>query len=85
MKTITLRRIPRDLARAIEKRARASGLSLAKTVIELCAEGAGLRKPNRPVLHHDLDALAGTWTEEEAASFEAALGEQRKIDPELWK
>jgi hypothetical protein len=85
VKTITLRRIPRDLARFIEKRARASGQSLARTVIELCAEGAGLRKPEEPVLHHDLDALAGTWTEEEASVFETALREQRKIDAEPWK
>lgn len=34
-------------------------------------------------LHGDLDHLAGTWTDEEAAEFDAALAEQRKIDPEL--
>lgn len=34
-------------------------------------------------LHHDLDHLAGTWSDEEAAEFDAALAEQRKIDPEL--
>lgn len=85
MKTITLRRIPSDLARIIEKRARAKGLSLAKAVLDLCKEGAGIRRPARPALHHDLDALAGTWTQAEAAAFEAALREQRKIDPELWE
>lgn len=36
-------------------------------------------------LHHDLDHLAGTWSDEEAAEFDAALAEQRKIDPELWE
>ena len=85
MKTITLRRIPRDLARVIEKRAREKGLSLAKTVLDLCEEGAGIRRSAQPVVHHDLDALAGTWTQEEAATFEAALRDQRKIDPELWE
>jgi hypothetical protein len=85
MKTITLRNIPRDLAKVIEKKARASGQSLARTVLDLCKEGAGIRRPAQPALHHDLDALAGTWTEEEAAAFESALREQRKIDPELWE
>ncbi|MFY9820926.1 MAG: hypothetical protein WAM82_06055 [Thermoanaerobaculia bacterium] len=28
--------------------------------------------------HHDLDHLAGTWSEEEASTFEAALLEQRR-------
>ncbi|MEW6325161.1 MAG: hypothetical protein AB1515_07215 [Nitrospirota bacterium] len=31
--------------------------------------------------HHDLDALAGTWTRDEATVFEKLLAEQRKIDP----
>jgi hypothetical protein len=31
-----------------------------------------------PELHHDLDHLAGTWSEEEAATFEDALLEQRR-------
>ena len=35
-------------------------------------------------LHHDLDHLAVTWTDEEAAAFDAALAEQRRVDPELW-
>jgi nitric oxide reductase large subunit len=35
-------------------------------------------------LHYDLDHLAGTWSEEEAAAFDTALAEQRRIDPELW-
>ena len=34
---------------------------------------------------HDLDHLAGTWSRKEAAAFESALREQRKIDPELWR
>jgi len=85
MKTITLRSIPRDLARVLEQRARAKGQSLAKTVLDLLEESAGIRRQAPPALHHDLDALAGTWTEEEGAAFEAALREQRRIDPELWQ
>ena len=33
--------------------------------------------------HHDLDALAGTWTEEDWAEFERALAEQRRIEPDV--
>jgi hypothetical protein len=32
-----------------------------------------------------LNHLAGTWTDEEAAEFDAALAEQRRIEPELWE
>lgn len=36
-------------------------------------------------IYHDLDFLAGTWSEEDANAFDAASAETRKIDPELWK
>jgi hypothetical protein len=35
--------------------------------------------------YRDLEALAGSWTKEEAAAFEKHLAAQRKIDRELWK
>lgn len=86
MKAITLRNIPPRLARAIEKTAARSGLSLNKAVIRLLEEGLGLddglRKPH---LYDDLDELAGSWTAEEAAEFDEALRGMRTIDPELWK
>jgi len=34
--------------------------------------------------HHELDALAGTWSEEEAAAFTAAIEDTERIDPEMW-
>lgn len=70
MAVITLRNIRAKLRQVIEKRAYKDGSSLNETVIR--------------GLHHDLDHLAGTWSEEEAAAFEAALAEQRRVDPELW-
>jgi uncharacterized protein YukJ len=36
-------------------------------------------------VHHDLDALAGTWSHEDATAFEAATLETRQIDAELWQ
>jgi hypothetical protein len=33
---------------------------------------------------HDLDYLAGTWSEEEYKNFEEFIKCFRKIDPELW-
>ncbi len=37
------------------------------------------------VAHHDLDRFFGTWTNEEADAFDAALHAQRQIEPEMWK
>ena len=33
---------------------------------------------------HDLDHLAATWPDVEAAAFETSLAGQRKVDPEVW-
>lgn len=84
MTAITLRNIPLKLQEAIQQRAGADGLSLNKTVLRMLEEAAGQRTSGRQELHHDLDHLAGTWSEEEAETFEAALAEQRRVDPELW-
>jgi predicted metalloprotease len=86
MKAITLRNVPPELAKLIEHEAAESGLSLNRTVIRLLEKGAGMQRGKQAKsLHHDLDHLAGSWTEQEAAEFDQALAEQRRIDPELWE
>jgi len=87
MNAITLRNIPMELQEAIRQRASAEGLSLNKTVLRMLEESLGLRQRGgrRRLIHHDLDHLAGTWTEEEADLFDAALADQRQVDPELWQ
>ena len=83
MFAITVRNIPPRLMAAIRQRADASGLSLNKTVLRMLEEAAGQRKSVRE-LHPDLDHLAGSWSEKEAAAFETALSEQRTVDSEHW-
>jgi hypothetical protein len=86
MKAITLRNLPPEIARAVQRRAKEKRTSINKAVIDLLEESAGTRAHTpAPVRYHDLDHLAGTWTENEAAAFETLLTEQRRIDPELWK
>ncbi len=84
-KPITLRNLPPEIARAIQKRAREQGLSLNRAVIAMLEESLGLRPNGRKrARYHDLDSLFGTWTPREANDFDAALAEQRRIDSELW-
>ena len=86
MKAITLRNLPPEVARTIQQRAKQKKTSVDKAVIELLEESVGGKeKKKAPVRYHDLDHLAGTWTKEEAAAFEALIAEQRTIDPQLWK
>jgi len=78
--TLTLQDIPADLAAMIEKQAAEQGSSLSQAAVQLLERGAGLGSRQ-----HHLDRFAGLWTAEEAAEFDAALSEQRQIDPDLWR
>lgn len=86
VKIVTLRKLPPDVVKVIQRRARERGTSITRAVVSLLEDAAGIRRTKRgPLLHDDLDSLAGSWTKEEATAFERALSEQRRIDPELWK
>jgi len=77
----TLRRIPRDLDKALRQKARKEGRSLNEIAIEALLRGAGIN--GEAFRNHDLDFAIGTWVED--AEFEKAIGDQRRIDPDMWK
>jgi len=87
LKAITLRNVPSELARKIEKKASETHSSMNKAVIKLLEENleqAHLRQ-KKNFIYHDLDRLAGSWSKSEAARFEKGLTQSRKIDSELWR
>ena len=85
MKAITLRNLPPDLDKAIRKRARVKRMSVNKAVIGLLEAHLTQDKRKRAELHHDLDDLCGSWTEDAAAAFDRVLAKQRTIDQDVWK
>ena len=85
MNAITVRNLPAAVAKAVREKARKEKLSLNKAIVRLLEEATGVARRKERVFHHDLDHLAGTWSEEEYQQFMAAVREQRQIDPEMWK
>lgn len=87
LKAITLRNVPSELARKIEKKASETHSSMNKAVIELLEENLQRRhlRQKKNFIYHDLDRLAGAWSKSEAARFEKGLTELRRIDSELWR
>ncbi len=86
MKAITLRNLPPELAKRIEEESAQRGTSLNKTIIRLLEEALLRSKSGKKeVLHHDLDSLAGSWSETDADEFDHHLRSDRTIDEELWK
>lgn len=77
----TLRNIPRRLDKALRAKAKAEGKSINTIAVEALEAALGVNGelPKR----RDLSFMAGTWDNDPAV--EAALEDQRRIDPELWK
>jgi hypothetical protein len=82
---ITVRHLPPAVAKAVKEKAKKERLSLNKAIIRLLEEATGVESTRKKTLHHDLDHLAGTWSDAEYRQFMEALREQRQIDPEMWK
>ncbi len=85
MKTITVRGIDDALDEKLKKMARESGVSVNQFVIDSLKRQMGLIKEKKfTVVHDDLDALFGRWSEEEFETIQGKISAERIIDRELW-
>lgn len=85
MSTITLRGIDPQLAQALKERARQENSSVNALLLSIVKESLGLEKKQRRKQYSDLDHLAGTWSAQEAAEFEQAIGSFETVDENLWQ
>ena len=81
MKQITIRSIPEEVKKTVQREAAQKGVSLNKAIISLLERAVGTKAPEKKkrVLYNDLDHLAGLWSREEAAAFDKNLKAQRTI------
>ncbi len=85
MKTITIRGIEPGLDRVIKSRAKQNNLSVNQWILQALKKVTGLGKDSVFKKYHDLDALAGGWSKEEAKAFQKNTQIFEKIDEEVWK
>ena len=81
----TIRKIPRELDRALRRKAKQQGKSLNEMAIEAMAYGVGVGVPtaNGQRKYRDLSDWVGTYVKD--PGFEEALRDQDRIDPEMWR
>jgi hypothetical protein len=77
----TIRGVPRSVDRALRKIANKRNKSLNAVLIEAVSAAAGVEL-EAPV-NHDLDGFIHTWIPDRKT--DAALAQQRKLDPKDWK
>lgn len=80
---LTIRNLPPDVSRAIERERKKRGVSLNATVVQLLRVAVG-GDPGEP-FDNGLGKYAGGWTEADLAEFERDTADTREIDPEMWK
>lgn len=85
MTTMTLRGIDDSLAQTLKDLARSQGVSLNTLTLRLIREATGVDKRKRTTLHHDIDSLAGTWSEADEIVFKNATQSFEAIDAKMWK
>ena len=70
----------------IQHEAQRTGTSLEAVIARLIQRGVlAERQAARAQRFHDLDRLAGTWSDAEAAAFRVATADFAQIDPALWQ
>jgi hypothetical protein len=83
---LTISDVDAETMQRLEAEARRRGVDVNVLARDLLQQGL---PPNTPASangpFHDLDFLAGSWSEADAAEFETATADFQKIDPELWK
>jgi hypothetical protein len=84
MTTTKLRGIDEPLSQTLKELARNRGVSLNTLALRLIREATGIDKRKRTVEHHDLDALAGTWNENDELEFKNATRSLEAVDEEMW-
>ena len=79
-KQYTIRDVPERVDRVLRRRARETGKSFNRVLVEALTDGAG-----EGGVHDDLDFMIGSLSEGEARALERDISAQRRIDRELWR
>ncbi len=77
---ITIRHLDDAAAEWIDDQAFQRGIDKEAIVVQLIHQGIDLeQKKSQLPTYHDLDALAGTWSEEDASEFDRATASFRQV------
>lgn len=80
-----LRGIPAELMSILKQEAKAHHISINLLILRILEQGVGFSRQLKRSRHHELDNLAGTWTEKENKAFKKNTEFFEKIDSEIWK
>jgi hypothetical protein len=84
--SLTIDNLSPEILTRLRSEAQRRGVDVKVLIEEMIRERFGfVAESTTAQPHYDLDALAGTWSAEEAAGFLATVADMRHCDEDLWK
>lgn len=85
-KSITIHDVDDTTVNWLVDEAKRQGTSVEQVAGQLLRRALeGERYQSGLPTYHDLDALAGTWSEDEATAFLEGIADFEQVDSELWR
>lgn len=84
--SVTIDNLDGDTLDRLHVEAQRRGLDVGALIKQMIQDGLlPASPPNAVELRHDLDDLAGTWSEEDAQEFLTATAQFNTVDEDLWR
>lgn len=84
--SITIDNLDDEVLERLRNEAKRRGVGVSAVISELIEESlAPVSQAGGKESRHDLDALAGTWSDEQAEAFLRAVADFGRVDEDMWK
>jgi hypothetical protein len=86
MATVSIRGLDDKVLKRLKRQAQREGSSLNSLVVRMLqGDASGVAGKSSMQRFDDLDALAGTWSAQQAQAFGRATAAFSEVDPALWR
>ncbi len=84
MSNFNLRNVSPNVMSSLKKKAAKQKISVNSLILQIVERDLGIVCQTRKNVFHDLDYLAGTWSDKDKKTFEQNIKSFEKVDKELW-
>lgn len=79
-----LRNVAPNVMALLKKKASQEKVSVNSLILQILEQNLGVTHPTKKAVFHDLDYLAGTWSDRDKKVFDSNIKAFEEIDKELW-
>lgn len=79
-----LRNVAPGVMSLLKKKATKQKISINSLILQIIEQDLGIAHPTKKTVFHDLDHLAGTWSNKDKKAFDDNIKCFENIDKELW-